>query len=206
MGLFDSFRTGRTAAKKASAAATEEAKRLGEEQLGLQEQYGQQISDLTMPGIQQGQAAIGQLGSYYNSPEGQQQFVNQAQQSPLYGSMVNQGEQAIARNASATGGVRGGAIQESLASNSQNVLNSIINQRLQGLGGMADYGMANQSSFLNAFGQNIAGQGQTRAGIAGADFSNAANLSNQASGMMNLYGGLIGGGASALGSYLGKPA
>lgn len=244
MGWFDKFRTGRTAAKKASAAAAEEAKLLGNQYLDQQKQfggqildqnqliqdqgqriqdYGQQIYDTTSPGMQQGQDAMSQINSFYSSPEGQQQFISQAQSNPFYNSMVSQGEQAVGRSALATGGLRGGNTGEALAQNSQNVLSGIINQRLQGLGGIADYGMQNQSNYLNASGQNMGqqqsnmgqqqfnlgqqqqnlqNQGQTLSGITGASFANANNLSNQAAGMTGLYGGLLGAGLSAAGSIM----
>lgn len=63
----------------------------------------------------------------------QQGLVDSAMQSPFYTSMLEQGEEALLRNAAATGGLRGGNVQSALAANSQNVLNSAINQQLGGL-------------------------------------------------------------------------
>lgn len=200
------FRTGGTAAKKASVAATDAAKTLGQEHLGSLRDFGGSIQEMTAPGIGYGQDAAGLLSGYYGSQEGQQQFVDQAMQSPLYGAMLNQGEQAIARRASATGGLRGGSTNEALAQNSQNVLNSIINQRLSGLGGMADYGMQNQSNYLNSYGNNLNAQGQTLSGISGADMAHANTLSNAAAGKMGLYGGIASAGLSAAGSMFGAGA
>ncbi len=210
MGWFKNFtkkfRTGGTAAKKASVAATDYAKTLGQEHLGNLRDFGGNIQEMTAPGIGYGQDAAGILSGYYGSQEGQQQFVDQAMQSPLYGAMLNQGEQAIARRASATGGLRGGSTNEALAQNSQNVLNSVINQRLGGLSGMADYGMQNQSNYLNSYGNNLAAQGQTLSGISGADLAHANTLSNAAAGKMGMYSSIAEAAIGAAGKAFGSPA
>ena len=46
--------------------------------------------------------------------------------------LKSQGENAIARNQQATGGFRSGTTQENLAQNSQNVLQGLVQQNLQG--------------------------------------------------------------------------
>lgn len=204
MGWFKKFRTGRTAARKASERATQEATRLGEQHLGVQQAFGEDIRGATSPGMQQGQDAASLLSGYYSGdPDAQNQFIQQAQQSPFYQSMIDQGEGAIARHAQATGGFRSGTTQQNLAQNSQNVLGSIVNQNLQGNQYLANYGMQNQGNYLNSMSNNIAGQGQTLSGIANANFADATNKSNQAAGMMGLYGGIAKSGLGALGSYLG---
>lgn len=190
MGWFDSFRTGRTAAKKASAAALEQAEELGYQHLDTVQGFGDQIYNQTSPGMQQGQDAAALMSSYYTSQDGQQQFIDQAQSSPMYQSMVNQGAQAVLGNAQMTGGVRSGTTNENLAQNSQNVLGSLVSQQLSGLGGIADYGMQNQSNYLNSMANNINQQGTTLSGITGSSFADAANQSNAAAGMTSLYGGL----------------
>ena len=58
-------------------------------------------------------------------------------QSPFYQSMLQQGEDTILRNASATGGLRSGNAQQALAQNSQNVLNNLVQQQLGGISGLA---------------------------------------------------------------------
>jgi hypothetical protein len=88
---------------------------------------------------------------------GQQGLIDDVMQSPFYNSMVNQGEQAVARNAAATGGFRSGTAQENLAQNSQNVLQGLVNQRLGGL-----QGMVNGPSNTNAIAGSMAGIGQTQ--------------------------------------------
>ena len=121
--------------------------------------------------------------------QGQGAIINQAMSSPFYDQMINQGEQAVARNAQATGGFRSGSTQENLAGNSQNVLMSLVNQVLQGKQGIANAGLGATDAYGAAI-QNIqAGQGATRGQIANVDIAKAA-------GKQNLLGGLIQGGAT----------
>ena len=97
-----------------------------------------------------------------NAPQGgqsgQQQFIDDVQQSPFYQSMVDQGEDAVARGASYTGGVRSGGTSEALAQNSQNVLQGLVNQRLGGL-----TTMSRLPSNTNNIAAGMAGVGNTQA-------------------------------------------
>jgi len=79
--------------------------------------------------------AMGQLAGFYGlGGQGQQgQLYGQMMQDPQYQQMVDVGQQGVLRGASATGGLRGGNVQAGLAQNSQNVLQNLVNQRLQGL-------------------------------------------------------------------------
>ncbi len=93
---------------------------------------------------------------------------------PEMQSMVQQGENAILQNASATGGLRGGNTQGALAQFRPQMLNQLINQQFSRLGG------------ITSIGQNAA------AGVGNAGMGMAANVSN-------LYGQQ---GAAAAGQYL----
>ena len=86
----------------------------------------------------QSQAALtGALG-----PEAQQAAVAELQNSPMFQNLVQQGEQGILQNASATGGLRGGNTQGLLAQFAPQMLNQQIQQRFQNLGGIANRGLA----------------------------------------------------------------
>jgi len=197
MGLFDftkKFRTGRTAAGKAGDAAAAQAKELGVQTLAEQQALKTQIGGIYQPVMDAGGAAFNDLSGYYAGD--QQPILNQAMDSPFMSQLVNQGEQAIARNAQATGGFRSGSTQENLAGNSQNVLMSLVNQVLQGKQGIANAGIGATGAYSDAL-QNIqAGVGSTRGQIANVDIANAAQKSNQAAGMTGLYGSVLGGAAS----------
>ena len=115
------------------------------------------------------EGALTHLQSLYGGgPEGsavQQQMIDQARQSPLYGAMMGgleQGEEAIMRRQTATGGLRSGDTQAALGKFATNLQNQALvqsyNQQLQGL-----QGLANQPSIAPAIAQTTAGIGQTLA-------------------------------------------
>lgn len=88
--------------------------------------------------------ALGQMAGFYGIPgfegaEGMDEaaFIESVKQSPFYGSMISEGEEAVGRNLSMTGNLRSGTAKEALAMSSQGVLQDLVNQRLQGISGMA---------------------------------------------------------------------
>ena len=170
MGLFDftkKFRTGRTAARKAGDAAAAQATVLGNQTLDEQQALKTEIGGMYQPMMDQGSTAFNEISDYYAG--NQQPILDQAMSSPFMSQLVNQSEQAIARNAQATGGFRSGSTQENLAGNSQNVLMSLVNQVLQGKQGIANAGMGAADAYSTAS-QNIqAGVGGTRGQIANID-------------------------------------
>tara|TARA_R110000764_G_scaffold132941_5_gene220865 strand:- start:1575 stop:2405 length:831 start_codon:yes stop_codon:yes gene_type:complete len=194
MGLFDftkKFRTGRTAARKAGDAAAAQATVLGNQTLDEQQALKTEIGGMYQPMMDQGSTAFNEISDYYAG--NQQPILDQAMSSPFMSQLVNQSEQAIARNAQATGGFRSGSTQENLAGNSQNVLMSLVNQVLQGKQGIANAGMGAADAYSTAS-QNIqAGVGGTRGQIANIDIANAAQKTNQAAGITGMYGSIIGG-------------
>lgn len=135
--------------------------------------------------------ALPMLGGFYgigaDAPQMQQQFVDTARQNPFYQSMLQQGEEAVLRNAAATGGLRGGNVQQALAQNSQNVLQGLVNQQLQGLGSFAQTPINTQgiSSTLQGMGQT-----QAQAGM------------GQAQAQQDMMGGLLSLGGALGGAYL----
>lgn len=85
------------------------------------------------------QDAQSQLAGFYGlnggDPNAANGMYNQVMQGPQYQHMIQQGDDAVLRNASATGGMRSGNAQVDLAQQSQNVMGGLMNQRLQGLQG-----------------------------------------------------------------------
>jgi len=84
--------------------------------------------------------------------------------SPLYESLFRNGEQAILQNGSATGGLRGGNIQGSLANFGRDTLSQVIQNQIANLSGVAGAGQ-NASNVLSAANQNT---GQSLAGLYGS--------------------------------------
>jgi hypothetical protein len=112
------------------------------------------------------QALIGLKGQ-----EAQAAAVAQQEQSPIFQALTQQGENAILQNAAATGGLRGGNVQAALSQFRPQVLNSLIEQQYNRLGGFtrtgqaaaagqAEQGMASADSISNL----LANQGAATAG------------------------------------------
>lgn len=114
--------------------------------------------------------------------QAQQQAIAGIESSPLFQSLMRQGEQGILQNASATGGLRGGNVQGALAQFRPAMLNQQIQQQLANFSGLA------------SLGQNAA------AGVGNAGIQTGANVSSllQDTGQARAYGAL--GSANALGS------
>lgn len=126
-----------------------------------------------------------------NGPEAEQAALTRLMASPQFESMVQQSEEAILANASATGGLRGGNVQQSLAQNRPAILDQILEQQYNRFGGLAAAGQQSgqfqsalglQGAGMQAdlYGQrgamqagNVLGQEQARLG-ARSQFANAA--------------------------------
>ena len=149
------------AAAGAERAATTQA---GAAEKGIAEQRRQfdALVELMTPYVTAGEGAISQQQALIGlqGPEAQQQAIAGFEESPLFQSLVKQGEEAILQQGAATGGLRGGNIQAALSQFRPQVLNSLIEQQYNRLGGLTSIG---QSS--------AAGQGTS--GI-----SSASNISN----------------------------
>ena len=116
-----------------------------------------------------------------NGTAAQQAAINNINNSSEMQTYLQQGENAILQNASATGGLRGGNTQAALAQFRPQLLNQLINQRYQNLAGMT------------ALGQNAA------AGTGNAGMQTASNISNlyQQTGAAQAGAALANGQASA---------
>lgn len=106
--------------------------------------------------------AYGQNGGQaYGSPntpsaaDAQQAAITGLQNSPLYESLFRNGENTILANGSATGGLRGGNMQHSLANFGADTLSTVIQNQLANLGGLSGQG-ANTGGALGSLGQSNA--------------------------------------------------
>jgi len=122
-----------------------------------------------------------------NGADAQSAAISALEQSPQMQALMQQGENAILQNASATGGLRGGNTQGALAQFRPQVLSDLINQQYSRLGGMASMGANTQ--------QNLAALGQaSAAGVGNAGLNTANNIGTQ---LGNI-------GSSVAGSILGQ--
>lgn len=189
---FKGFRSGATAAAKQGAQAAEYAKELGQQTLDEQMALKKQMGGIYGKQIARGTQAQRDINQFYSGD--QEAILNQAQASPFKSQLVSAGEDAIARNAQMTGGLRTGTTQENLAENEQNVVMGLVNQILQGKQGIAQTGIGATDAYTAALQNITAGTGATRGQIAGIDISNAAQAQNIAAGKRQGYMSLLGGG------------
>jgi hypothetical protein len=139
------------------------------------------------------EGALGMLGGLYGLDGGtgsQQALIDQAKASPLYASIMGTqeaGENAIMRNAAATGGLRGGNTQGALTDYGSQLANQALltsyQDQLSGLQGLA--GLPSNASQIASQMSNI---GATQAG----GITAAANARQQAlgTGINTILGGI----------------
>ena len=140
------------------------------------------------PALQQQQAAIGLQG-----PEAQQAYIDQLEQSPYMQAMMEQGENALLQNASATGGLRGGNTQQALMEMRPELMQKYMDQQYSRLGGISQAGMQPQGNIAQMGQASAAGQAsgalQTGANIAGLQGQIGASV---AGGQRDLMAGRMG--------------
>lgn len=200
-------------AQKGAAEEAAGAQRSASE-AAIAEQRRQQAESerLLAPYMQAGQGALGQQQALLGlgGPEAQQAAIAQLEQSPQFQAMMQQGEEAILQNASATGGLRGGNTQAALAQFRPAMLSQLIQQQMAQLGGLSSMGQQGamgaagygQQSAANV-GNLLGGIGQAQAGAAMAQGQGMANLFGGVGGALGTLGGL---GAMGKGPFGGAPA
>lgn len=138
------------------------------------------------------------LGGLRGAPA-QERAIAGVQRQPRFGELVEAGEEAILANAAATGGLRGGNVQRSLADFRSDLLVDELEREYARLGG------------LTAFGQGVS-QNLAQLGQASAANSSAAGLQTgqQISALQGAAGAARAGGtvnsAAAYGRLLNMPA
>lgn len=158
LGGYMSSKGQKSAANTAAAAQTQAS------ELSIEEQRRQfdALQGLMKPYVDAGtQGLTGQqnlLG--LNGANQQQQAIDAINNSPAMQTYLQQGENALLQNASATGGLRGGNTQQALSQFRPQLLNQLINQQFQNLGG------------ITSIGQNAA------AGVGNAGMQSANNIGN----------------------------
>lgn len=118
-------------------------------QLGLtngQNALNSQLADSMQalsPWSMGGQQAFGQLGDLAGLHGGgaQGSIIDSLKASPLYQSLFRNGQDTLLNNASATGGLRGGNFQSSLANFGSDTLAQVIQQQMANLGNISQQGL-----------------------------------------------------------------
>lgn len=183
----------RSAAKSADRASDAQARSA---QLGINEQRRQfdAVKQLLSPYVDAGNDALGGMLNLMGmgDPDAQQQAISAIEAGPEFQSIMQQGENAILQNASATGGLRGGNTQAALGQFRPQVLSGLINQQYGRLGGLANMGQ-NSAAMVGSAGQQMAGNVAGLYGQQGAAQAGAALAAGQA--QQQAIGGLANAGA-----------
>ena len=205
---------GITGAKQAGEAAERAGRtQASAAEKGIEEQRRQfdALVELMAPYVTAGTGAMGQQQALIGlqGDEAQKQAIQGFEQSPLFQSLMQQGENAILQNASATGGLRGGNVQAALAQFRPQALNSLIEQQYGRLGGLSTMGQASAAGQASSgmqsasnIGNLLANQGAALAGgimgqggIARQTFGDVLNIAKTAAQMAGAGGGGGGGGS-----------
>lgn len=158
----------------------------------------QPYSQAGLGGLQSYLAMLGQSGN-----EAQQAAIAGLEQTPGYQAQLGAGQRAILQNASATGGLRGGNVQQGLAEFGSGLFGQYYNQQLDRLGQLQNQGLQTQTGLANLrAGQaaNISGQYNAMGQAAGQGILAQQAAKQQ---QMGSIGSLIGAGA---GLFFGGPA
>ncbi|MEN9885556.1 MAG: hypothetical protein RL758_134 [Pseudomonadota bacterium] len=199
LGLVGGILSSRSQSKAADSAS---AAQVASTEAGIAENRRQfdAIQALLQPYVTGGTGALGQQQTLLglSGADAQAQAIQALQNSPQFTSLLQQGENSILQNASATGGLRGGNTQAALAQFSPALLSATINDQYNKLGGLASMGLGAATQTGN-FGQastnNVTNllqqQGSALAGNALAQGKIQSNLYNSfASGIGSLLGGI----------------
>ena len=175
------------AASSASRAQTDASNA----QIAAQERALAETRELLSPYVSAGDTALlGQMNLLgLKGYDAQQEAVDNIANDPLFQSQVQQGEDAMLQNASATGGLRGGNMQGALAQYRPQMLNQEIQQRLGQYGGLAGLGQASAAG-VGAAAQNAGANigtayGNIGAAQAGSALASGQATANMASGLTN---------------------
>jgi hypothetical protein len=212
VGIVGGFLNNSAAADAASEAS---AAQVAAANMSITEQRRQfeELRKMMLPYAQAGQSSLAAQQNLIglNGVGAQQQAIDGIKSSAQFGELNAQGQNAILQNASATGGLRGGNVQAALAQFSPQLLNGLINQQYQQLGGITSLGQNAAAGIGNAGMQTAtqfaAQQGQIGAAQAGsalaqgrADQQLNSSLSGLAGMGLGMFGG-AGGGQALPGNY-----
>jgi hypothetical protein len=157
-------------------------------------------SDLK-PYREMGEKALTSLGDLMGlgGQDAQAAFLADIQKSPEFTSMLQQGENAMLQNASATGGLRGGNLQGALAQFRPALLSQQIQTQYSRLGGLANIGQSSSAQTGAAgiqTGQGIASDWGTIGAAQAGGYLGEAKAWSKGLSDLSKIGGMYFGGAS----------
>lgn len=161
---------------QADAASTAAGAQTAASEAGIAEQRRQfdAVRELLAPYTKAGTSALTSQQNLLGvgGAAEQQKAIEALQKSPQFQMLMQQGENALLQNASATGGLRGGNLQAALAQFRPQILSQLIESQFGKLGSLSGLGQASaagQAAAAQQTGSDIATLlGQTGAAQAGA--------------------------------------
>lgn len=215
MGLFSAIASIFSGGQKAKAAKQASDAQVAAAQQGIgaitdqnalnQTNIQQALAGL-QPFLQAGQKASGAEGDLVglNGNDPQAAAIAALQASPLYQSLMQNGQNTILANGSATGGLRTGTMQHNLASFGSDTLAQVIQNQLANLGGISGQGLSAAGTGANTtlggaqLGANAAGNIATLFGDQGA--AQAGGILGKLAGHLQQTGGVVSGLEQVLGN------
>jgi len=172
------------------------------EAIAAQERAREQAISTWKPWLTAGEAALGDMGDLLGlgGAGAQSAAIAGLEASPLFQSLMRQGQEGILQAGSATGQLRGGNIRDAMADFRGDALANVIQQQLSNLGAISGTGAPTAvSNLASGFGGNIANllgqQGSINAqsilGKQGVSNANSSNWSGILGGILNEVGGLF---------------
>jgi hypothetical protein len=178
---------------QSSAASTAAGAQERSAELGIEEQRRQfdKLQEVLAPYVAAGTGGEGVQGALQaqqallglRGAEEQTAAIRGIEEGPLYSEMARQGEEALLQQASATGGLRGGNVQAALAQFRPQLLNQLITQQYERLGGLTNIGQSSAAGVGaagmeqgSAIANLLAQQGAAQAGSALASGQAQAQL------------------------------
>ena len=152
------------------------------------------IQKLLQPYVQTGNQALNRQENLLgmNGRDAQGRAIGRIENSAQFGAMMQQGENGILQNASATGGLRGGNMQGALAQFRPQLLQALIEQQYSRLGGLTSMGQNAAAGVGNAdmqTGNNITNLlGQVGSAQAGNALAQGAAINSTVSGLTGAFG------------------
>lgn len=197
VGLYGANKSAK--AQKSAASNASEAQ-IASDEMAIEEQRRQfdEIQALLKPYSDAGADSLSAQENLLglNGNTAQQNAINNISRGAEYNTLLQQGENSILQNASATGGLRGGNTQGALAQYAPNLLNNLVNQRYQNLGGITSLGQNAAANTGNAGMQsanNISSLLQNSGSAQAANYLAQGNATaNQWNSMSGLAGNLAG--------------
>lgn len=190
--------TGGKGAKKAARIQAQAYEKGLAQQQAQWNQTQQNFAPFLQGGTQGLEAYLGLLGLRGNGLQGE--MINDIKNGREFASLYDTGADTILQNAAATGGLRGGNTQNSLAQFGSGLLSSLIQQRLGNYGGLIQMGAGTAGNLGQLGAQNSAQAGQmlTQQGgynavAAGSPYASWANIFSQIGGNAQGLSGLFAG-------------